>query len=92
MIPRLPTLRQLERMGPADAGRVLDLVEQEWTGLKGSPTMVMDGHTQAYARANAQRNIRRVQKRREEYFGPERPHGHFGGGHITQMPADRWER
>ena len=59
---RLPTMRQLEKMGSGDAGAVLDYQESEYKIILGQLTDPND-------RRRIRKAIRRVQKRRDEFFG-----------------------
>ena len=63
---RLPTMRQLEKMGPLDAGAVLDYQEQELNKVlvNLSPSSAHYSNDRRRVRAA----LRRVQKRREEFF------------------------
>ena len=62
---RLPTMRQLEKMG-RDAGTVLDFIESELEkAISGLPKQ---DHNYARYRRNLKASLRRVQKRRDEFL------------------------
>lgn len=62
---RLPTLKQLDKMGAGDAGKVLDYIQLELEKAIG----MLDGPGNARYRKNLRAALQRVKNRRHELFG-----------------------
>jgi hypothetical protein len=63
---RLPTMRQLKRMGAGDADKVLDWIESQLKNLL--DRLPVDG-SESWTRKRWRERLYRVRKRRTEYFG-----------------------